>query len=58
MKYKYTVEFEWDPADDIENDEYHVTTVEDDGICTWHYGIKDTIVGWKLLSKKRIEVKE
>ncbi len=53
-KYKWTVEFEWNDEDDFENEETHVTTIEEDGITHWRYRNPTTLLPWKLIKKEKI----
>jgi len=53
-KYKWTVEFEWDNDEDVENDEDHVSTVEDEGITYWRFHSPTITFPWKVLKKEKI----
>ena len=58
-KEKWTVEFEIDPEDwnsyQIENDDSHVTNIEEEGITYWHYHIPTVLHPWKLIKREVIE---
>jgi len=53
-KYKWTVEFEWEEDEDFENDEYHITTIEEDGITHWRYHNPTILLPWKTIKKEVI----